>query len=67
MGENDNNNSGILSKQELWDKAGSNERITRVDVGVPQPMDNSGMQSLNEGYLGTISTFSFGDELKHSK
>lgn len=51
MGNNDADNSGI-NKKTLWEKAGTDEPITRGDLGIPEPQDNSGMQALNEGYLG---------------
>ena len=62
---NDNNSSGMLSKQDLWAKAGTSEQITRSDIGVRPAENNSGVQALNEGYLGEISRYSYGNELKH--
>ncbi len=40
----------MLSKQELWNKAGTNEIITREDLGI-DPSDNDyGIVILNEGF-----------------
>ncbi len=57
--------SSGINKQTLWNKAGTSDHITRADAGVRQPKDNSGIQALNEGYLGVTTTFTLGEELRH--
>ena len=39
-----------IDKQTLWDRAGTSNHITRADINVKPPKDNSGTQALNEGY-----------------
>ena len=39
-----------IDKQTLWDKAGTSNHITRADVNVRTPKDNSGTQELTEGF-----------------
>ena len=67
MPDNSYNNQNLvsLSKKDLWNKAGSSDHITRQDVGVREPVNNSGMQALNEGYLGVPQTFSLNEEVQH--
>lgn len=43
-----------IDKQTLWNKAGTSNHITRADVNVRPPKDNSGTQALNEGYAPII-------------
>ena len=43
--------NGQIDKQTLWNKAGTSNHITRADVNIRPPKDNSGIQALNEGYL----------------
>ena len=63
-GNNNADNSGI-DKQTLWNKAGTSDHITRTDAGVRPPKDDSGIQALNEGYLGVPTKFTLGEELRH--
>lgn len=39
----------IIDKQILWKKAGTVDHITRNDIGVRLPKDNTGTQALREG------------------
>jgi hypothetical protein len=39
-----------IDKQTLWDRAGTSNHITRADINVRPPKNNSGTQALNEGY-----------------
>ncbi len=43
------NTNNRLSNKGLWDKAATNEPITRKDIDIPVASNNSGLQSLNEG------------------
>ena len=63
-GNNDTDNS-VINKQTLWDKAGTSDHITRADAGVRSPKNSSGIQAMNEGYLGVPNTFTLGEELSH--
>ena len=45
-----NENQKNMTRKELWDKAGSNQHITRKDVGVRYPNNNSLGQSYREGF-----------------
>lgn len=38
-----------LNKDELWNKAGASSPITRKDLGINQPDNDSGMVQLREG------------------
>lgn len=42
--------NGQIDKHTLWNKAGTSNHITRADVNVRPPKDNSGTQALNEGF-----------------
>lgn len=48
--ESEEAKNGQIDKQTLWNKAGTSNHITRADVNVRPPKDNSGTQALNEGY-----------------
>ena len=39
-----------LSADELWAKAGSDQPITRDDLGISTPQPPDGLQALNEGF-----------------
>ena len=39
----------IIDKQILWKRAGTMDHITRNDIGVRLPKDNTGTQALREG------------------
>ena len=43
------NDIKIIDKQILWEKAGTIDHITRNDIGVRLPKDNTGTQALREG------------------
>jgi len=47
-----------IDKQTLWDRAGTSNHITRADVNVRPPKDNSGTQALNEGYTPIANKYS---------
>lgn len=46
-----------LNDDDLWNRAGSAQKITRVDIGIDNNNIKNGLESLNEG-------FNFGDENK---
>lgn len=46
----DKNRSNVLNDEELWNKAGSGQPITRDDMGLNQNNRENGLQSLNEGF-----------------
>lgn len=48
--ESEGAKNGQIDKQTLWNKAGTSNHITRADVNVRPPKDNSGTQALNEGF-----------------
>ena len=56
--------AGSLSKKQLWDKAGTSQNITRDDLGIAASSSDSGMQILNEGFLGGVHRFTLDDEKK---
>ena len=43
------NDIKIIDKQILWEKAGTIDHITRNNIGVRLPKDNTGTQALREG------------------
>lgn len=50
MLDEEKNNQEAISKNDLWAKAAGDSAITRNDLGISQASNNSGMQTLNEGY-----------------
>ncbi len=51
-----------LNKNQLWAKAATSEPISRKDLGIASANNESGMQVLNEGYLGDMQRYSFNEK-----
>ena len=50
--DNSNDNNGLrqLSNDDLWNKAKTNDPITRQDIGIQASSSKDGLQILTEGF-----------------
>lgn len=56
---NDNKSQSTrLNNDQLWEKAASNQPITRRDIGLATSTNGNGLQSINEG----LNTLKYNDQ-----
>lgn len=47
--DNDNNDTTRLSNDDLWEKSGTSQPITKADIGLNNVGDESGLRKVREG------------------